>query len=144
MNSYTLLKLNATQDPTSIKCCCNKYATSYINNHFNHIITGNLNIVNNQTLRKLISKGPKYQEPKQICLEEAHKEIQTSTDQFIEKILNDKGIHKNHFSEWKSHVMSLVNEKISTFKNKLTCRSVNLFSVNMELKTLSFLLKRTL
>ena len=84
------------------------------------------------------------QNPKQICLEEAHKEIQTSTDQFTEKILNDKGIHKNHFSDWKSHAMSLVNEKISTLKNKLTRRSVNLFSVNMELKTLSFLLKWTL
>ena len=101
MNSQTLLQLIATKDPTSIKCCCNKYDNSVINNHFSHIITGNLNIANNQSLRQLISKGPKYQEPKQICFKEARKEIQTSTDQFMEKISSDKGIHKNHFQNGK-------------------------------------------
>ena len=41
----------------------------------------------------------KYQEPKQICFEEAREEIQTGIDQFIEKMSNDKGIYKNHFSK---------------------------------------------
>ena len=54
-------------DPTSIKCYCNKYGHSFINNHYGHIITGDLNIVSNERLRQLISKGPKYREPKQIC-----------------------------------------------------------------------------
>ena len=95
------------KDPTSFKCCCNKYDNPFINNHYDHI-TGTRDIVNNERLRQLIFKGPKYQEPKQICFEEAREEIQTGIDQFIEQISNDKGIHKNHFSEWKSHVMSSV------------------------------------
>ena len=86
------------------------------------IIANNLNIV--KRLHQLISKGPKFWEPKQICFEEAREEIQTGIDQFIEQISNDKGIHKNQISEWKSHGMSLVNEKICTLKNKITCRSV--------------------
>ena len=45
-------------------------------------------------------------------------EMQIGIDQFIEKIPSDKDIHKNHFSEWKSHVMSLVNEKFVPFKKK--------------------------
>ena len=85
------------KDPTLIKCCCNKYNNSFINNHYDHVITGTLNIVNNEKLRQPISKGQKYQEPKQICFEEAREEIQTGIDQFLEKISNDKGIHKNHF-----------------------------------------------
>ena len=48
------------KDPISIKCCCNKYDNSFINNHYGHIITGNLNIVNNERLHQLISKGTKY------------------------------------------------------------------------------------
>ena len=56
-----------------------------MNNHYSHIITENLNIVNNERLCQLISKDPKYQEPKQICFEEAREEIQTGIDQFIEK-----------------------------------------------------------
>ena len=79
------------KDPNSIKCCCNKY-NSFIHNHYGHIITGNLDIVNNERLHQLISKGTKYREPKQTCFEEACEEIQTGIDQFIERISNDKGI----------------------------------------------------
>ena len=90
------------KDPNSIKCCCcDKYDNSFINNHYGHIITGNLNIVNNERLRQLMLKGRKYQEPKQICFDEAREKIQTSIDQFIERISNEKSIHKNHFSDWK-------------------------------------------
>ena len=56
------------KDPNSIKCCSSKYDNSFINNQYGHIMTGNLDIVNNERLCQLISKGPKYREPKQICL----------------------------------------------------------------------------
>ena len=45
------------EDPNSIKCCCNKY-NSFINNHYGHIITKNLNIVNNE---RLVNSYPKAQ-----------------------------------------------------------------------------------
>ena len=61
LNIYEFLK-----DPNSIKCYCNKYGNSFINNHYGHIIAGKLNIVNNESLHQLISKGPKFREPKQI------------------------------------------------------------------------------
>ena len=50
----------------SIKCCCNKYDNSFINNHYRHTITSNLNIVDNEILCQVISKGPKYLEPKHL------------------------------------------------------------------------------
>ena len=60
--------------------------------------------------------------PKAQNIEDQNKfvreEMQIGIDQFIEKIPSDKGIHKNHFSEWKSHVMSLVNGKIRTLQKK--------------------------
>ena len=101
----------------------------------------NLNTVNNERLRQPISKGPKYREPKQICFEEAREEIQTSTDQFVVRISNDKGIHKNHFSEWRSHVMSSVNGKICTLKNKITCIKVKSIFSEHEVKNTMFSLK---
>ena len=60
---------------------------------------GFMSIANNERLRQLISKGPKYRDPKQICFREAREEMQTGIDQFIDRISNGKGIHKNHFSE---------------------------------------------
>ena len=66
-----VLHLNTDEflkDPNSIKCCGNKYDNAFINDHHIHIITGNQNIVNNERLCQLIFKGPKYWEPKPICL----------------------------------------------------------------------------
>ena len=96
-----LLHLNIDKflkGPNSIKCCCNK-CNSFINNHYRHIITEDLNIVTNDSLCQLISKGPNYREPKQICFEEAPEEMQTGIEKFTERISNDKNIYKNHFSE---------------------------------------------
>ena len=90
-------------------------------------------------MRGLISKGLKYLKPKQICPEEVRKEIQNGIDQFIERISNDKGIHKNHVLEWKSHIISSGNQKIRSLKIK--CRSVkSIFSAH-EVKNTIFSVK---
>ena len=139
-----VLHLNTDEflkNPNSIKCCSNKYENSFINNHYGYIITGNLNIVNNERLRQLLSKGSKYREPKQICFEEAREEIQTGIDQFIEQISNDKDIHKNHFSEWKSPLVSPVTGKFFTLKNKIACRAVKPICSEHEVKNIMFSLK---
>ena len=73
--------------------------------------------------------------------QKAHKEMQTDIDQFIERILNDKDIHKNHFSDWKSHVMLLVKAKIRTLKNKTTCESVKSIFSEHEVKDSMFSLQ---
>ena len=128
------------KDPNLIKCCCNKYDNSFINNHYVHIITGNLDIVNNERLCKLISKGPKHREPKKNCFEDTHEEIRTNVDQFIERASKDKSIHKNHFSNWKSHVMSSMNDiKFHTLKNKLLISSINKPNQRKAAKSMSIL-----
>ena len=60
---HFVLHLNIDEflkDHNSIKCCYNKYDNSFTNSHSRHILTENLNIVNNERLHQLISKGPKY------------------------------------------------------------------------------------
>ena len=64
--------------------------------------------------------------------------MQTGIDQFIERISSEKDIYKNHFSEWKIHVMYSVNEKIRTLKNKITCRSVKSIFREHEAKNTMF------
>ena len=88
-----------------------------------------------------MSKDPNYWEPKQINFEEACEEISTGIDQFIERISNDKGIHKNHFSEWKGDVMSSMDEKYCALKNKRTCWLVKFIFSEHEVKNTMFSLK---
>ena len=42
------------KDPNPIKCCYNKHDNSFINDHYGHIITGNLNVVNNEGFYQVI------------------------------------------------------------------------------------------
>ena len=112
-----VLRLNIDEflkDLTSIKCCCNKNDNSIVKNHYDHTITGNLNIVNNEKLGPLIVSRSvkKLKEPKQISFEITCQERQTGIDQFIDRTSNKKDIHKNHFSEWKGHVIPSLLEKI--------------------------------
>ena len=95
-------------------------------------------------MRGFLNSYPKVQsiENQNIYFEEAHEEIQTGIDQFIERMSND--IHKNHFSEWESHVMSSVNEKNRILKKKITYRSVKSIFSEHEVKNTCFPLKKTL
>ena len=43
----------------------------FVNPEPQHVLTGNLKIVKNNNLRKLLSKGPKYREPVEIKWEDA-------------------------------------------------------------------------
>ena len=61
-----------------------KYDKSFINDHYGHIVTGNLSIVENIKLRAFIKKGPKYREPKQLDFTDARKLITTGLLQFTQ------------------------------------------------------------
>ena len=42
------------------------WASQFVNGHHGHVVTGDLRIIRNDKLRKLISKGPNFREPKTI------------------------------------------------------------------------------
>ena len=50
---------NFYTNPNLIPCHCQDYA-GYVDSHHGHVLSGDLNIVSDPILRKLISKGPKY------------------------------------------------------------------------------------
>lgn len=48
---------------------------------------------------------------------------------------NDKGTHKNNFSEWKGHVLSPIDEIIHTLLNEITSGSVKSIFCGHEIKS---------
>ena len=62
---------------TQLNVVVNKYNVSFVNNHYGHVIPGDLNIVKNKKLCQVSYKDPTYQKPKQIDVEEALEEMQT-------------------------------------------------------------------
>ena len=108
-------------DINSVPCFCHNFNTRFIDQHHKHVLTGDLTIVENSSLIKLMSKGPKYRIPNPISLEQAEMCIYSSLTEFIAKISTSKNINLNasDFTPWKEEVMRVTNSKIDSLKNKV-------------------------
>ena len=58
--------------------------------HHKHIITGDLRITENKKLRKLLTKGPNYTEPRTINFRKSYFEIDQALETCIEKMSTKK------------------------------------------------------
>ena len=118
----TLKEINADdllKDPPS--CSCNEMP-QYIHDPVNHIITGNLNIVTNDKLKELLSRGPKYREPRSFSWQQNFKIIMDAVEEHARKWVRRESTDTNALSEWVKAIRSLVKSKIhilsKSFKTK--------------------------
>ena len=123
----------------SIPCHCKKYDPMFVDTNAKHVLTGNLNIIKNNKLRKLLSKGPKYREPAKIDWGLAKMVIEEALDSFIEHMASTKGVTPEYFDNWKHTILGCVDSKIVYFSPKIKEERVQVlenFDVKNELKTL--------
>ena len=74
--SITLrLMITRTYETGIISCNCSN--SEYLNHHHGHVITWNLQIIENEKLRKIISKGPNHRESRTINGKISRKENNT-------------------------------------------------------------------
>ena len=99
-----------TQDELSIPCDCEN--SPFKDPKHDHIITGDLRKILNNKLRKLISMGPKFREPKTIDFTKAKSSILSVIDEFITKTSEKLGIHKNHFLDWKNAILESIDYRV--------------------------------
>ena len=97
---------------------CNCQNSPFVDEHHGHVITGDLSIVENRKLKKLLSKGPNYREPKTINWRNAKKQILSSVSDFVNTQCERKGLPLALFSEWKSKVNEAVNLRISYLRQR--------------------------
>ena len=98
----------------SCKCTTSPFTDA---NH-GHIVNGDIRIVQNNKLRKLLCKGPKYREPVSIHFSYCKTEIKNSFTKFSSDWCNKKGVPVKCFTQSISIVMEKVNKKIEELKNK--------------------------
>ena len=104
---------------------CNCQTSPFKDRQHGHIITGNLDIVENVTLRNIIKKGPKYRLPQKINWVQDREIIVSFLNSYIDKWLAKErkvGINSNLNRDcldiWKKNVLDLVDRKISNGKGK--------------------------
>ena len=110
------------EDPSLLPCSC--AGSSFIDTHHGHIITGDLRIVENNKLRKLLTKGPKFRESAGICWNKAKQSIVDGLNESIKKWVDTNAIPSSLFTEWKCKVLECVENKIDTLKTRILPRNV--------------------
>jgi hypothetical protein len=103
------------KDPTTLPCKC---TDSVFKDPFHeHIICGDLSIVENNKLRELFKKGPQYREPVTINFDTPKNEILSAIDTLILKWSKKHCIHKRLFDSWKFSFSSLLENRIDKLKH---------------------------
>ena len=104
-------------DNSILPCDCQQSA--FVNSDHGHVISGDLNIVNDVKLRHLISKGPKYREPLPFSYAKAKLDIMTVIENCIDDWSMKEGIPKAAFLDWKHTIANRIEDRIkSSIKNK--------------------------
>ena len=119
-------------------CCCKTSPFNY--SPSGHVITGDLNIVENDLLRDVLAKGPKYREPRRINWNHNFKQIMDSVEDYARKwAKREKEKDIDVLSEWVKAVRSLVLKRINSLKSSMSTKTTSIFNNADVVKTLSTL-----
>ena len=97
------------------KCFCQDYEQFVDINH-KHVITGDLDIIENSNIRSLLSKGLNYREQQPLNKESTFAVIQNAIDVYIDKVSTQLKISTTAFLPWKVELLSNIKCKIDEFK----------------------------
>ena len=81
-----------------------------------HVITGDLRLVKNNKLRKLMTKGPNYREPRSLNFSKAFHEISDSLTTFIRNNTIKYNMNESDFQSWKESILKKVRNKINDLR----------------------------
>ena len=102
---------------------CECHRSPFLDEHHGHIVTGDLRIIENRDLRRLLSKGPNFREPRSINWNKC--------SEYISSGLNACASNMGHGSDgidltlWINKVMQMVDSKIEILKRKIIARKTN-------------------
>ena len=124
--------INVFDKVDTFPCNCN--GSSFVDSDHGHIITGDLRIVENNKLRKLFVKGPKYREPSKLDFSKAESCITEGLSEFVTSSSGIFKVNKREFSEWQQTVLDKIREKISILQLKVKTKhtSNKLSDVNIQ------------
>ena len=104
-------------DLDNVECECKE--SPFKDHHHNHIVTGDLRIIKNESLRELFSKGPNYREPKPINFDDCFKVISDGVERCAENMAELMKVDPVDFTPWVNMILSKVTQLITPLKPKI-------------------------
>ena len=90
-----------------------------------HIVTGNLIIISDSRICKIVSKGPKYRFPSYINFDKCREEIASALNDFGNRWSKREGVEDTALKEWKRSIFTIVDKRI-----KFYSQNTNLLPLN--------------
>ena len=107
-----------SESNSTFPCSCSE--SSFCDPHHGHIVTGDLRIIENAKLRKLLTKGPNYRENKTINYSKCIREIDNSLNTCAANLANKYNLDISSFDNWISVVKHKITDKVRHLKSTIT------------------------
>ena len=95
--------------------CCD---SDFQNKDVGHVVTGDLRIVKDRRLRKLLEKGPSYREPTEINWKKNLEMCTNSIKDFKHQWAKKEKLPQSVFTEWESTILEIIKLKVKRIKSK--------------------------
>ena len=112
-------------DYDSSPCSCS--SSQFLYQPAGHIVTGDLNIVDNTCLRDLISKGPKYREPQKFSWKYNFKLIMESVEDYARSWAKQEEVELDTLSEWVKSIKHQLKRRIYMVSRSVNTKPISIF-----------------
>ena len=112
----TIKNLDFEIGTSNLSCEC--HASDFRYEPVGHVVTGNLGIVENRKLRKLLSKGPSYREQNNINWDTNQKIIKKAVRAYKMKWAKKERVDSHTLDEWECRIMKTVETRIDRLRKK--------------------------
>ena len=102
-------------DINNMSCDCAQSVLT--DTHHNHIMTGNLDIVKNDRLRKLVSNGTRFREVPRLNIRSIKDKFENNVNDLIVKIVRKYKIPKDKLKDWKVSFLRKIFYKLDSLAN---------------------------
>ena len=101
---------------TNLSCDC--HVSDFRYEPVGHVVTGNLGIVGNRKLRKLLSKGPSYREQNNINWDTNQKIIKKAVRAYKVQWAKKEKVDSRTLDEWECRIIETVQARIDRLRKK--------------------------
>ena len=118
LNYSTVLKNLTIEEVKNVlenDCNCNSSPFNYV--PLQHVITGNLQIVDNIELREIMTYGCKYREPVKLPYHEIKQSLVDSVDNFVSSKSKKYSLRESAFGDWKQRMLEVLVNRLNFFNN---------------------------
>ena len=99
-------------------CLTNSLYKNFVDPHHMHVFTGNLEIINSTALKKIMSKGSKFRESKEISTDSIFISVCNALDKYCSTWAKKEKIHKDKFCNWLVNIKRVLRNKLFSIHRK--------------------------